>query len=95
MLIEIGVGDVEEFDDDRGVRWLNQPSSEREKLVVAPTASSSAGSAAMMENRRDDADVQAGARQPSARQACHRPRTCHVITPIIATISTVLMNSTA
>ena len=28
----------------------NQPSSEREKVIVAPTASSSVGSAAMIEN---------------------------------------------
>ena len=55
VLIDAGTGvadlSLTELSMIARVRSENQPSSEREKVVVAATASSSAGSAAMTENK--------------------------------------------
>ena len=74
------------------VRSENQPSSEREKVVVAATASSMAGSAAMIEN---NSTMRTCSRAPAslARQARHMPMPCHAMTAIMAAMSTTLKNS--
>ena len=71
------------------VCWLNQLSSEREKVVVAATASSRAGSAAITLNR---ATMRACRRAPATFffQARHSPMTCTAMTATIATTSTAL-----
>ena len=71
----------------------NQLSSEREKVTVAPTASSSVGSAAMIEN---SATMRICRRAPGVRwrQARARPMICHVSSAIIAMMSTTLMART-
>ena len=75
------------------MRVENQPSSERENVTVAPTASSSVGSAAMMLN---SSTMRMCRRAPGifSRHARARPDVCHASRPIIATISTTLTNRT-
>ena len=71
----------------------NQPSSEREKVMVAPTASSSVGSAAMIENK---ATMRMCSRAPGVRwrQARASPMICHASSAIMAMMSRTLMNRT-
>ena len=75
------------------VRVENQPSSERENVVVAATARMSAGSAAMIENKRT---MRTCSRLPAIlrRHARQRTASCMAITTIIAAMSTMLMSRT-
>ena len=71
----------------------NQPSSEREKVTVAPIASSSVGRAAMTEN---NATMRMCRRAPGVRcfQAWARPTICHASKAIIDRMSSALIDST-
>ena len=76
------------------VVWrLNQLSSERENVVVAATASSSAGSAVM---RLNSSTMRTCRRAPATllRQARQRPIACTAITATMAITSSRLTNST-
>ncbi len=75
------------------VRSENQLSREREKVTVAPTASNSAGSAAMIEN---SATMRMCRRAPGifSRQARASPTTCQASSAIMARMSTTLRKRT-
>ena len=70
----------------------NQLSREREKLTVAPIATSRAGNAAMIEKR---ATMRMWNRAPGifSRQALSRPETCVAMMAMTAMIRTTLKNS--
>jgi hypothetical protein len=75
------------------VCWLNQLSSARENVVVAATARSSAGSAAI---RLNSATMRACSRAPAtfSFHARHRPIICQAITATMAmTRRTLIMRA--